>query len=57
MSYIIVCRSASGPLIPVTSDADDIEIAEFDTMEDAMEAVKETVCCRIWPFHVLEVEL
>jgi hypothetical protein len=56
MSYIIIVRNPrTKSLIAVTSDDDGEIIAEFATETDAIAAAGNTMICKAWPYHFVEV--
>jgi hypothetical protein len=56
MSYIIIVRNPrTKSLIAVTSGDDDEIIAEFATETDAIAAADNTMICKAWPYHFVEV--
>ena len=57
MSYIIIVRNPrTKSLMAVTSGDDDGRIiAEFETETDAIAAADNTMICKAWPYHFIEV--
>jgi hypothetical protein len=56
MSYIIVARNPrTRKLIVITSYENDEVVAEFDTETEAIAAADNTMICKAWPYHFVEV--
>jgi hypothetical protein len=53
MSYIIVARNPRTGKLAVITDGEDV--AEFGTEDEAIDAAGNTMICKAWPYHFVEV--